>query len=216
MDPKKVRRTVQTICMLAIILGCLGIMAAMSGLFGIALQFRPNPYGQLPPGHGFQDMRKMHEELRAVNDRWRPYQLVIIVVSIPISAGLIFGGLKTWRREPVGIKVLTNSLMAFAPWELVSGTIGIMVSRQVMSITARSMQRVFQTGTPHDLPFVSIFSTFFAAISGLGVAFGIGWMIAKVVFCIIGFRFLQKPAVQPLLLADPRPVPPPFVPPPNM
>jgi hypothetical protein len=221
MDPieaKKIHRTIQSIYILSIILGCLGFLAAFSGLVGIAFQYRPNAYGPMSPGHELQDMKRMREELRAVNDRWRPYQILLIAIAIPVSAGLIFGGVKTMRREPAGVKLLLNALMAAAPYELANGIIGIMISRQVLAITTRSMQLVLDTGRPHGSPFLSGFPAIFAAISGAGVAFAACWMIAKFIFCIISFRYLRKPSVQPMLLAPPRPVPPPYnpAPPPNM
>jgi hypothetical protein len=190
---------VKAICIVAIVLGCLGVFSALGGmvglLFGQQIQgamSTPNQPG-MPP-EMVQAQRDMERDLYAIQNRFLPINAVLIALLVLVSAGLLIGGIQSLRRVTPGRKVLVAACSAAIVFELLRGIVQVVIQAQTISMTMQHTERMLDAGGgPPGMAEMAMTVARVAII--VGIVFGVLWMLAKLVFYGISVWYLRKPSV---------------------
>lgn len=210
------------VCVLAIVIACFGILSIISSIAAATGNARGLDRMFNMPGQNremVQIQQQLQQEMAAAGKPWRAYQILLDILLAIVCAGLIAGGVKTFRLRKPGIALLTASMLVAIPVEVARGTVNVLVSRNMSDVTARFTERVMRLGTAGQpapppgtggLPWIMQFGFYMAA------AAIVAWAIFKVCFFVGSMIYLRKPVVRTLFARPPaqtpRPVPPPLPP----
>jgi len=200
----------KAICVIAIILGALGLLSALMGIVGLV--FGEQIQGAFAPGaqpgvpqEMVDAQKQMQAELQAVQDRFWMANAALTSVHILIASMLLVGGIQCLRRASSGRRVLFAGCCAAIVFEIARGIVQAFVQMETASVTTRSMQRMMEaTGAqapPEATEFVMIFTKVGIVI---GAAVFLALIIAKLVFYVLSIRYLSKPTVRTYLDSCPQ------------
>jgi hypothetical protein len=175
---------VMPICIIAIALGVMGFFGNSFALGALIL----NPKSSAPPGlnpkqaEAYAEFERKTEELAKES---RPVQLILIPAMLLTSLMLLGGGI-------AGLKLRGRSflLLAFAASLLIdtAGAVyGLIVQSKMMETMTVYMREMVGPGKAGQGAEVGM------QIGGYaGLFFGLGWMVARTVFYVIGLVYFSK------------------------
>ena len=84
---------------------------------------------------------------KAIADRFKVYQIPLIIATLLISAGLIWGGVGSLQLNPKGPTILVPSLWLAVPVDIVRGALGIYIGQATTGVMRNYMQQMFQAAS---------------------------------------------------------------------
>jgi hypothetical protein len=190
------------VCVIAIVLGGLGLCASLFGLASLAFQDKIEKFSmqqQTPPGmpngvlkDQMEMQKKMQQKMMEVTHRYRGVTLGTTLLNLLCATSLLVGGIMTMKLNPTGRSFLVMVFVAVIVFEIVR--LVIMVFMQLDM--AAAMTAAFQGGPSNQA------AAFLATSMKIGtfVGMGIGFVMAlgKIVFYGIGASYLGRPKVRQL------------------
>ncbi|PWT91973.1 MAG: hypothetical protein C5B54_04325 [Acidobacteria bacterium] len=208
-------RKLSTICYVALILSGMGLLTSLGGIAGLALRsvkiFPTTISGQNKKLAEAQ--KHMREELDAVTNQWRGYQIVLLIALALISAAILLAAILTLQMKEIGLRLLPLTLLFAVPLEIARSVFGFIVSHEMSGIMLRYMHEVLQTGSQAGKQLQNvdgIMSNFMQIFSGIAVFIGFVWVVAKIIFYIYSALYLKKPATHQMFVQQQIPTPPPL------
>jgi hypothetical protein len=201
------------VCVIAIVLGGLGLCSSLFGLAAIAFQDKIEkftmqqpqmptmPQGapngalkqQLEMQQKMQKMQKaMQEKTMEVGHRYRGINIGTTLLNLLFAASLLIGGIMAMKLNPAGRTFLVAVFVAVIVFEVVR--VGITVSMQLD--IAAAMSSAFKDVANDQA--ITVFATAMKFGTYVGMAFGIGLALAQVVFYVIGASYLGRANIRRL------------------
>jgi hypothetical protein len=168
----------------------LGIMGVLGGMAGIGALFIPQP-AQTQPGmnpKAAEVAAEFQRKMEQFSKDTRGSSLIAIPVMMVLSILLASGGIAALQLKALGlVKVAFGvSLLADTLWAIY-GTINQMKMMEIMKWYSKELSGMSNAPGVEMILSVSSYA---------GIFFGIGWMIAKAAFYIVGLVYFSKPKVK--------------------
>lgn len=223
------------LCVIAIVLGALGLLGSLIGLVSVAFQNdieklvtrQPEAArGDMPkelrkgvPKDAQEQIRQMQQQLQQrtkkgmpngnpmaqmqetqrrlqqkqfeVAHRYRGATLGLTLFNLLVSASLLVGGILALNFSPAGRTLLLTVFLAAIVFEIIRAIVTVSMQLDM----GAAMASAFQDGA-NDPGMASLMK---AATYG-GMAFGILWGTAKIVFYAIGASYLRRPKISRLFV----------------
>lgn len=195
-------------CVVAMILGSLGIMSGVVSIPGAILGQSMQPNFQPPPGQQqgvppeFVDkMNEMQADIQAVTDRYFYITLVQQVLLIGVGTLLLVGAIQAMQMKRWGAKLLAIAFLLAAVFDLgrlVVTTLQMMEMWQVMEKSFGPMMEEAAKGGNQPPPpgFTDAMTMGMSVMFGAMVCMTVVWTLIKLVYYLSGWFYLQKPHVQ--------------------
>jgi hypothetical protein len=191
------------ICVLAMVLGGMGVLA---GCFGLAAQALSSGIQQAVVGMPGQNMpgaeaqRKVQEKMMAVGNRYKWVTLSLLVIKIFVEAALVAGALLAWGLNPRGWSWLHGALIAVIVFECVHAIPQVLIQVETQSLM-KEMMAAQQARNQAPPGLENMMSSIFSAAGILSLVFISLWLAGKLVFYVVGIRYLRKPGTRALFAA---------------
>ena len=190
------------VCVLAIVLAGMGLLTGCSSI--ISLVFASGMQQGLAgmPGGANQpaaDMQKeMNARMMAVAGRYQWLTIPLMIAKLFVEAALLAGAIMTLGLKPRGRSWLQGALCAAIVLESISIVPGILITRETQAVMTEMMPKAMaaQQGPNAPAGINDFMSTFFSAIGIVSLIIALGWLVAKLVFYVLGIRYLRQPEVQ--------------------
>ena len=187
------------ISIILIVLGLAGMLAAVAGGVGMALNVQFQSWTPQPPADGSNPMLEAQAEMqKAMNDINRENQAfyaVGLVAHFIVAVLLIAAGVQLLRMRPSAEVVV-----------LIAGGVAILfeLARQVTSILVQlQMMRVFQEHlgdiTGDSNPAGDFMSRMLPLLMMVGMVLGAFWTLGKIAFYAGSIVYVRKPTIRALL-----------------
>lgn len=195
------------ICVIAIILGSLGLAASVLGLGSMAAKSWINEAFLIkPPKDGkidkaFEAQMEMQARMNQVTDRYAGFTLGFALLNVVIAGSLVTGGILALKLHPNGRKLLIAAFTTAIVFELLRAIMNVCMQLEMSEIMYDSMSRMMRASAPPGAGPEGAAIT--AAAMKVGVYIGIGitlvMVLAKLIYYAIGTQYLQRPNVRELL-----------------
>lgn len=204
---KKASGGLTAICIIAILLGALGILGAAGGLLGAVLgeqlqeAFTPPATANTPMA---KQQEQMQQEMEAVADKWAPVNYSLFAVLIVVAGCLIFGGVQAMRLQPNGRQFLMVAFLMAIVFELVRLIPTVSIQLATMDIMEGYMADMLKgaPGSPPPPPAAQRMVGMSMKVGMfIGFAFTGIWLLLKLGFYGFGTMYLRRP--QTLALFEP-------------
>jgi len=195
----------KAICIIAIVLGTLGLLSALMGIVGLAIgselqgAFGPGAQPGMPQ-ELVDAQTQMQADLQAVQDRFFAANVILTLVQVLVASTLLVGGIQCLRRISPGRRVLVAACFAAMLFEIVRGIVQGFVQMATAPVATRSIERMMEsTGgqTPPEATEFVMMATRVGVV--LGAVVFLGLITAKLVFYVLSVRYLRKPEVRSYL-----------------
>ena len=192
--------------MIAIVLGCLGLASSLMTLATLAVRpwMQQTLAASMPPPRD-QKLRDaqlaMQQQIETVNRRYETWNWGFALANLAVSATLLAGGIMALRICPKVRKLLIGVLTLTILVEVVRTIVHVVMQLEMAPVVAESMSRMM-AAAPHGASGASQGAAFAvsAAKAGiyLAIAVAVGWLLAKLIFCVVGIWYLRRPSICPL------------------
>lgn len=197
-----------TICVLAIVLGCLGLCNGLftGGALVVGKQMQQTFQPQQPPGMKndlFEAQKEMQDEINAVADQFLPANIVIVVVRFTIATMLIVGGLLSLGLKPTGRNVLLAALVCGLAFEVGRTAVESMIQMRSLAAMDTYMKKMIGAGPQGGNPQQAQQAQEIVKVSmKIGIVLGfalVGIIVSiKMFFYSISLYYLTRPPVKML------------------
>jgi hypothetical protein len=198
-DPAVRPAGLTTVCVLAIVLGGAGFLMGCVGLISQVSGSRiQQSLQRMQPGANDQTaeiQREMNARLMVVTSHYKWLLLPLAVLKIVVDAALLIGALLAWGLRPRGWSWLYGALIAAIIFEVVQTVPTVMVQREYQAITNEMMVKMMaaqQGGSGPPPGMQNFMSGMTSAISIMTIVFALVWLAGKIVFYVLGIRYLRK------------------------
>jgi hypothetical protein len=195
----------KTVAVIAIVLGAMGLFSALTAtaglLVGSRLQMALSPANQPGMTPQLRDAQlAMQNDMQALQDRFQPYNLVLVVLHAILAFFLLAGGLQSLRLVPAGRKLFLAACSIAIVFELIRAVVQGILQVQMGSLMAVHMQKMMEAQSNAPPGLGNMMSSFARIGIVIGLAIGLVWVVAKLVYFVISIRILRKPEVEGLFV----------------
>jgi hypothetical protein len=195
----------KTIAVIAIVLGAMGLFSALAAtaglLVGSKLQMAFSPANQPGMTPELRDAQQaMQDDMQALQDRFRPYNQVLVVLHAILAFFLLAGGIQTLRLVPAGRKVFLAACGVAIVFELIRAVVQGILQVQVGSLMAVHMGKMMEAQRTAPAGLGGMMSAVARIVVFVGLAIGLVWVVAKLVYFVMSIRILRKPEVEGLFV----------------
>lgn len=189
------------IAVVAIILGCTGVLGAAWGLLGTAMQ-APLTKAQegLLERAGDTEMARaqlhMQHQLFEAMHAWMPYTLTAHVLNLLASALLLAAGILLLRWAPAAPRLFKAAVVGNVLADGAGAAIGTLMQIQTMSVMAHAMP--FAAGGQNDAQFQRVIEAMMKATGWVGACFAGVWLLLKLGYYVWAIYTLKQPEMQRL------------------
>ncbi len=194
----------KAICIIAIILGSLGIL--LSIVSGVGLVLGPAISSAISPQQPGLDpgmreaQEKMQQEIQAVAQEYTALSAVTVVMHLLTAILLLAGGIMTLKRNHKGTVILTIGCVLAIVYEVGQGMLNAVIQLQTVPIVKSFAQDAFaRAGQGQAAPeALEVMPQIMVALVFVGLAFSVAVILAKCIFYLISIFYLRKPQVTSL------------------
>lgn len=191
---------VKAICIVAIILGGVGVATALLSAVGLVVgqQLQAAFSGPNPPGMSqeLQDaQQQVQQEIQAVQERFWIANLVLAGAHMLVAALLLTGGIQALRRVRPGRKMLVAACLSAIVFELVRGTLQTVMQVQILSVTMNFFEQMMGASMEQAAEVAEWLAWFSRLAMIAGLLLAVGWILIKLLFYSVAVWYLRKPAV---------------------
>jgi hypothetical protein len=183
----------KAVCIIAIVLGGLGILFSCFGAFGlIAGQATQSAFEMPGPAGGdmAQAQREMQTQIMEATRAYQPYLIVSVLLHVFAAIALLFGGILALKVSATGRLVLLAGCALATLYELVQSVLSVLVQSQTLPITQKYMEQALPPGGPANLPpgFSKAMVVVMLVFAGIGLLLS----LVKIVFYVFSIIYLQR------------------------
>jgi len=195
------------VCVIAIVLGVMGLGKSLFGLGGLALKKTLENAFKMPPQPGMREgfveaQADMQKEMQAVTDRYWGVNVGLASLNLAFSASLLVGGIMTLRLNPTARTFLIAVFAAVIVFEIVHTVVTVFIQLEVAAVTSDAMPRMMAAAGPKGGPppeqFTTVMATFTKVLTFVIIAFCSALGLAEVVFYGVGACYLRRPNIRQL------------------
>ena len=201
---KRAPGMLQAICIIAIVLGALGSFSVLGGVVGpfVNEAIQKMVAANMRPGSPqAKQQAQQQREIQAVADKWAPVNYALLAVLVVVVGCLIVGGVKAFRLQPSGHRLLLMAFLIAIAFELMRlfPTINILIDTfDVMEQSMADSMKANSGGRPIPPAAARMSKTIMKGSIYLGIAFAVGWVLLKVGFYGFGAYYMRKPHIRGL------------------
>jgi hypothetical protein len=188
------------IAVISIVMACMGMFTVLASVVGLAageklmnLQFS----GQKIPPERAQAVEQVKQEFLAVNQRWKSIGLALLGARGLIVLGLLVGGIMVLLLKPPGRTILGATFLLAVIADSAATATGIAMQREIIPIQHR-MMAASMASAKGGAALGESMGQMTESLAFVGYAMGIMWLLAKIVYYLVGFFYLRKPEVRAL------------------
>ena len=210
LDPKRSTSGLATVCIIAAVLGGVGLMSAVNGIAGLAMSstVQANLQSQLAEGTGdpvADSALQMQLDVQKMTADYLWFHVLTIVLLLIICPALLTGAIMAFQRKAVGRKLLIAAMLAAILFEVGRAVPTTRMQLKMGDAMRGMMQEMGAQAAPQageDGPDMERFTgAMGAGIAILLLVFSLGWTAIKLVFYLLGWRYLRKPEVAALFVS---------------
>jgi len=191
------------ICVLAIVLGALGLMTGCFGLLSQAFnQQMQNGLAGLQAGankEAAELQQEMNAKVVAASAKFAWLNMLLAVVQLAVAASLLVGGIMSLKLRPLGRKLLLGAFVAAIVFEAARIYPTISVQQAMVPIMAEYMPKMMKAQAPpggqQPAGMDQAMSSIMSALGIVGMVFFVVTVAVKGVYYAIGIVYLRKPSV---------------------
>jgi hypothetical protein len=195
------------ICVLCIVLGALGLVNSVFGTFGMVLgpQFQRMMAAQPQPGMP-DDLReaqqKMQTDMYKIQTKYIWPLGLSILMRVVVCSLLLVGGIRSLNMVEPGRKLLIIACSVALVFDLLQAIFQMIITVENMTVMNEFMEVIATQGTntPKELEGIMKAVGSFIRFFSLGLISVIA--LGKIVFYILGIRYLQKPNIMALFHSE--------------
>ncbi|MBT6155007.1 MAG: hypothetical protein HOK71_21935 [Planctomycetaceae bacterium] len=209
---KRAPGMLQAICIIAISMGALGFFSAVGGIAGpmvgesfqnMTMQMVPtnSPQARKQFQKQVQQQKQLQHDINAVMKKWATVTYALAAVQLVLVGCLIVGGVKAFRLQPSGHRLLVMAFLIAIAFELMQLIPTINMQMETAEITEQFMADAMKSssaGKPMPPSFSRMMKFFMKIGTFLGFAISMGWVLMKLGFYGYGTHFLRKPRTRGL------------------
>jgi hypothetical protein len=190
---KKMSSGAKAICIIALILGVMGMAKAVLGGVGLVVGSQAQQMFSPPqPDKRLKEMQEeMQAEMNAIADRFLPFSIARVIFHLIVATLLVVGGIIMLKSNSPTTLIAASALAIF--FEIGRAILDTTVQMQIIPVMSRFIERMGNMGpdVPGGLP---KFITYFSYIM---MVLGLFFVLAKIIFYVISVFVLRKskPAV---------------------
>jgi hypothetical protein len=188
----------KAICIIAIILGVLGILISCGGVASMAIGPALQAAFGMPAQAGMDpELVRAQEDLQgqmaAIGKEYLPFTIGTVVVHLLAGFALLLGGILTLKISATGRSILLTGCVLAVLYELVNGVLNVVMQMRMAPIVERFMEQALQRGGQAQMP--SAFGQFMLVIMFVTLGISLVSMLVKIGFYIFSVIYLKKPHV---------------------
>ena len=187
------------VCVIAIVLGALGLFGALISCGGLAFRGRMQQLVTMggPPGAGDEaaEIQQMQDDIAAVQGKYLAFNVGFVAAHFVVAASLLAGGILTLAMRPAGRTVLVSVCGAAIVFELVRAVFQTIVQMETAAVMTPHFEELMAKGGGGG-PSADLMVNAMRVGVFIGLALGIGFVLAKIVYYSISLVYLRKPHVK--------------------
>jgi hypothetical protein len=203
------------ICIIAIVLGALGLLASLKALAGVAFQQAASEafVMQQQPGVSpefVEANNKMQQEALEVTHRFWGLTAGVALANLAISAGLLAGAILMLKMNDKARGFLVAVLAVAILFEVIQACVYVFMQLQLAPILSESMPTMMKSSVPAGQPGAQQIAEMGTVVAKAaifaGIAFQMVFGLAKLIYYAVATRYLCKPRIRALcepVAADP-------------
>ncbi len=194
--------TLKAICIIAAVLGGLGLFGALAGAGGLALGQLVNNVGPGAPTVSpdaqtpseLNTQQRMQARMQETASRYLPWSILMVGVQFITALSLLIGGLIALKLKPAGRKLLMLASLVAVAYVLCSSTLYIMMQTENAGVLREMFQNMSERGAGPMGAFPKIMTTMLY----VGIVFTLGLSLVKLSFYAITVVYMGKPPIKAL------------------
>ena len=192
------------LCILAIVLGALGVLTGLGGIAAVALQGpMQDAVAHLQPQQDADVQQKLMEESREFARQHAVRNGVLAGLRLLVASGLLTGGILTLRLRPYGRKILLIALASGIGFEIAQlwpAVEAIPFTQRAMELSMEGQQKQAQGNGKNAQDAAAMMRVMAKAIAAMQVMVIAGMFLAKAGFYGFGLWYLTRPHVAALFV----------------
>jgi hypothetical protein len=198
------------VCVIAIVLGCLGLCSVLLGVFSLAaapLMKRMVEEQQRTamnnPAHNAN--LEMQKKMQAIGDRHWGSSLAFLLANTVLAGSLLAGGIAALMMVPKARTFLLAVFVAAIAFVIVRAVVEAFAQMEMAAAISDSMRNIMATAAPpgpaarQGAAQAAEMATVFTKVGVFGgIAITVLFALAKVIFYAIGARYLCRPNIRRL------------------
>ena len=195
------------ICVITLVLGGLGLIASLVGLAALAAQdqiqktFAVKSQPGMPENFA-KTQQEMQAKMQTVQKPYRGVSMGLLATNIVLASCLIVGGIMVLRFHPKGCSLLVGAFVVAIAFETARTIVGVAMQLDTAAVMSQTMVRMAEASPSSGGSGGVQAAETIAMITRIGVfvgmAFTVVFGLAKIIFYIIGFRYLRRPTIRAL------------------
>lgn len=192
------------ICIIALLIGCFGGLSSLFQLAAIAaqpkIQKMVEKTQQGIPEKELQPQRALQQKITDSQKRFVPLTVAILVVNIFIAGTLTVSSIQTLCFQPIGIALLSKTFGVAILFEIIRAIVYVIMQLNIRPQIAEAFQQAAadmksRGADQHSIDKVSEFADIAIWI---GLAFFLAFILTKIIFYFIGYRYLNRKNIRGL------------------
>jgi hypothetical protein len=197
------------VCIIAIILGSLGLLGSLAGLVRHVCQsVVTETFATQRPQNVPKELREMVEaqeqmqkKTQAVENRYWKITLGMTGLNLLFAASLLTGGIMALKLIPKARTLLVAVFAAAIAFEIVCAVITVFMQMDLAEAMSGPMTRMMQSTAPKGggtEQVAAMGSIMAKIIAFVGIATTVGYALAKIIFYGVGVGYLGRPKIREL------------------
>lgn len=195
------------ICVIALILGGLGGLVSLLSLGAFAAQPQIQKAIAVKQKAGMSKelvkaQQALQEKSQAVSDRYWGVNVGITATNLLVAGCLFTGAILVLCLWPKGRSLLIGVFAVAVAFEIVRTILQITMQFDMMAATSDAMRHMFEASYPakgaNGAQTAEVAAMAARVAFYFGIAFSIAFGLAKIIFYIVGFRYLRRPNIRAL------------------
>ncbi len=192
------------ICVIAIILGVLGLLSSLWGLASLAIGPSLQKAMQVPPQGPGRDramelQRTMQQKIQAVADRYRWPTAVFALLNVGLAGCMLAGGIMGLKRNAKARTLLTAVFAVAILFVISRGIVEAFAQWEIAAIMSDLLPRMMEQAGPPNAPNVPNAAAMGSAFAKIGIVLGLAYavvsIVVKLTYYAVGWFYLRRPAV---------------------
>jgi hypothetical protein len=195
------------ICVIAIVLGALGVPSSLSTLASVAFGQATSKAFVMPEqpgvnGEFVKTNEKFQQRVDEVSRRFRGANIGLALMNLVVSVGLLVGAILMLKMNVTARRFLVAVLAVAIVFEIVHTCIFVFIQLQMAPVLAESMPRMMKSTVPKGQPGAEQAAEIGGIIAKLavfgGIAFHVARGLAELIYYAVAARYLCKPRIRAL------------------
>ena len=184
------------ICVIAIILGGLGLLTSVGGLVSqIFLPWIQSTFSTPATGSGpMQVQAEMQGEMNQVGSKFRAVNIVLAAAQLPLTICLLAGGIMALNGKRLGRKILAGACLAAIAFVVAHTVVAMIVQWQTVGVMSRFMPKMIaaQPGGANVQQAEQMVTTIMSISGYVGMAIVGAIALTKLIYYGLSVAYLNR------------------------